>query len=163
MKMKFEDTLRPGDLIVTSMRSYEHYSIVSDRRCPLGKLMLISARAETRTVGEECYDDVVRGRRTGLARSQSELPAYVILENARSQIGKWRYNYLIRNCEAFANWACGLKPTSRQVGGVVSGIVISLGATKLIAKNPSLSACLAMACVGGLIGLTATQELKASD
>ena len=82
MKTKFEDTLRPGDLIVTSMGSYEHYSIVSDRRCPLGKLMLLSARAETRTVREEPYDDVVRGKKTGHVRQQPELPTYVILANA---------------------------------------------------------------------------------
>lgn len=160
MKMKFEYTLRPGDLIVTSMGSYEHYSIVSDRKCPLGKLMLISARAETGTVREEPYDDVVRGNKTGHARRQPDLPIYVILKNARSRIGTWRYNYMTQNCETFANWACGLKPTSRQVGGVLSGIAISVGATKMIAKNPSPGAYLAIACIGALIGLSATQELK---
>ena len=160
MKTKFEDTLRPGDLIVTSMGSYEHYSIVSDRKCSLGKLMLISARAETGTVREEPYDDVVRGKKTGLVRGQPELPAYVILANARSRIGTWRYNYMTQNCETFANWACGLKPTSRQVGGVMSGIAVSVCATKMIAKNPSPAAYLVVACIGGLIGLSATQELK---
>lgn len=160
MNMKFEDTLRPGDLIVTSMGSYEHYSIVSDRRCPLGKPKLISARAETRSVHEEPYDDVVRGNKTGRPRWQPELPAHVILENARSQIGKWRYNYVTQNCETFANWACGLKPGSRQVGGVLVGIAISLGATKMMANNPRPSACLAVACIGGLAGLSATQVLR---
>lgn len=160
MKTKFEDTLRPGDLIVTSMGSYEHYSIVSDRRGPCGKLMLISARAETRTVREEPYDDVVRGKKTGPVRGQPELPAYVILANARSRIGTWRYNYMTQNCETFANWACGLKPTSRQVNGVLSGISVSVGATRMIAKNSRPGAYLAIACIGALIGLSATQEMR---
>jgi len=78
LKMTFENTLRPGELIMTSLGNYEHKSIVSDRKCPLGKPMLISATARTGTVMEEPYDTVVMGRKTGYAQQQSDLPAHVV-------------------------------------------------------------------------------------
>ncbi len=160
LNMTFEDTLRPGELILTSMGNYEHKSVVSDRRCHLGKPMLISATARTGTVMEEPYDTVVMGRKTGYAQQQSDFPAHVVVEKARSQIEKWQYQVLMQNCEVFANWAGGLKVTSRQVNGVLSGIVISVSATKMIAKNPSPFALVIMAFVGGTVGLASTQVLK---
>ncbi len=160
LNMTFEDTLRPGELILTSMGNYEHKSVVSDRRCHLGKLMLISATARTGTVMEEPYDTVVMGRKTGYAQQQSDLPAHVVLEKARSQIGKWQYQVLTQNCEGFANWAGGLKVTSRQVNGVLLGAAISVCATKMIAKNLSPITVGFMVLVGGTIGLASTQVLK---
>ena len=115
---------------MTLLSLYEHHSIVSDRRCTLGKPMLISPRAETGTVREEPFDDVVRGRETCLVRQQSPLYRDEILENARSKIGNWRYDFLSRNCEHFANWASGLDATSPQVENVLKGlkgIMIVLG------------------------------------
>lgn len=159
----FENTLRPGKLILTSMGNYEHVSIVSDRRCPLGKLKLISATARTGTVMEEPYDTVVAGRKTGYAPRQPEQPSGVTLENARSQIGKSQYHLLIWNCETFANWAGGLKVTSRQVNGALSGAAFFVGVTKIVANEPSPLAYALMAVVGGAIGLASTQVLKRSD
>jgi len=156
----FEGALRPGDLIMTSMGTYEHKSVVSDRRCPLGKPMLISATARTGTVREEPYDAVVMGRKTGYAQQQPNLPSHQVLEKARSQIGIWRYHLLTHNCEAFANWAGGLKVTSRQVNSTLSGAAISVCATKMICNNPRPAKLMLMALVGGTIGLASAQILK---
>jgi len=158
--MTFEDRLSPGELIVTSMGAYEHMSIVSDRRCALGKPMLISATKRTNTVLEESYDLVVRGRKTGRAPRQSELPAHAVLEKARSQIRRWEYDPLVRNCEMFANWAAGHKVSSRQVNGAVFGALAGMTATGIIAKNASLPQLAFIALVGGAVGLAATQVLK---
>lgn len=160
LSMAFESNLRPGELILTSMGNYEHKSIVSDQRCAAGKLMLISATKRTGTVREEPYDIVIMGRKTGYAQQQSDFPAHVVLENARSQIGKWQYQVLTQNCEAFVNWASGLTVTSRQVNGVLSGAAISVSATRMIAKNPSPFTYVFMAFVGGAMGLASTQVLK---
>ena len=126
--MEFEHRLRPGDLIKTSKGLFWHFSIVSNRRCTRGKLMLISARKETGTVCEEPYDGVVGGRMTVHARHQSALPPYKILRRARSQIGEWRYDCVTQNCENFANWAYGLEARSTQAEGVVTGIALFLTA-----------------------------------
>lgn len=160
MNTLFENNLQPGELILTSIGSYEHTSIVSDRRCALGKPMLISATARTGTVMEEQYATVVRGRKTGYAPQQSNLPSHIVLKNARSQIGKWKYGVLGQNCENFANWAGGLKVTSRQVNGVLSGAAISVCATKLIVKDPSPLAYLFAALLGGAVGLASAQILE---
>lgn len=122
--------------------------------------MLISATARTGTVMEEHYDTVVRGRKTGYAPQQSSLPACIVLERARSQIGKWKYGMLGQNCETFANWAGGLQVTSRQVNGVLQGATISVCATKLIVKDPNPLTYLLAALLGGAIGLASTQILK---
>ena len=124
--MRFEYTLRPGDLVVISMLLYDHYAIVSDWRSADGKLMLISLRAETGTALEEPYDDVVRGREIRLLRRQSPLCRHEILERARSLIGKCRYHVLLRNCEHFANWACGFEVRSRQVETVINVCVVAV-------------------------------------
>lgn len=160
LNVAFENTLRPGELILTSMGNYEHKSIVSDQRCAAGKLMLISATKRTGTVMEEPYDTVVMGRKTGYAQQQSDLPSCVVLENARSQIGKWQYQVLTQNCEAFVNWASGLKVTSRQVNGALLGAAIPVIVTRMIAKKPSLPTFAFIALVGGAIGLASTQVLK---
>ena len=158
--MSFEYNLQPGAQIVTCMGKYEHQSVVSDRRCPLGKPMLISATARTGTVQEEPYDTVVKGRRTGYAPPQSVLPVDVVLANARSKIGIWRYDVVSRNCESFANWAGGLEMSSRQVKGAVAGAAFFAVATKLISENPSLGKYAFWLAVGGSIGLAGTQVLK---
>lgn len=166
--MSFEDSLKPGEQIVIKMGVYEHQAIVSDRRCPLGKPMLISATTRTGTVQEEPYDTVVNGRRAGYAPQQSTLSVDQVLAlsvdqvlaRARSKIGKWDYNILSQNCEHFANWARGLRMSSPQVKGAILGAASFAVATELISETPSLGKRMLSLAIGGLIGLTYTQVLK---
>lgn len=72
-------------------------------------------------------------RATGPVRSEGHpgtLPAWKVLQNARSQIGlPWR---LEQNCEHFATWAHGLVPTSPQLkAGVGKATVVGLLAALL--------------------------------
>ncbi len=105
--MNVKNKFKPGQLITTDFGTYMHYSIVSDAWCDQGELMLISATAKTNTVTEEPYDDLVRGRSTQLASSQSSRPVDEILSKARSQIGKWEYRLINGNCEDFVYWRLG--------------------------------------------------------
>ena len=158
--MVFEDTLQPGQLILTSFGNYEHMSIVSDCRCNDGKPMLISATARTGTVKEEPYDTVVNGRKTGLAPQQPTLPLHQVLLNARSKIGKWRYGFATRNCEVFACWAAGLKITSRQINGTLCGAAFALTTVKIVSEKPNLPLLALAGIFGGVIGLASTQVLR---
>ena len=157
---KFEEGLRPGEVIETSVGVYSHVSVVSDCRCVRGKPMLISATSRTGTVMEEPYDIVVAGRPTNYAPQQSTLPSHEILERARSQIGKWRYQMLHQNCEHFANWAAGLELGSRQVRGALLGAGVAATAVVVRSKKPNWQTCTFAALIGGVIGLASTQAVR---
>ena len=153
-----EKGFRPGDLIITNYGTYGHYSVVSDKKCHLGRWMLISATARTNTVKEEPYSDVVCGRPTRLAQHQPMLPVSEVLHRARSQIGKWDYRLWTQNCEHFANWAAGLERSSPQVKSAIIGAATFAGSTAMIVKKPNLTLLLGVGIVGGLVGLSAAQR-----
>lgn len=93
----------PGDVVVTNIGLYQHFSVVSDLICALGKPMLISATDRNGTVQEETWGVVTQGKETYVADIPTTLSVAQILANARSQIGKWKYS-LIKSkcCEDFA-------------------------------------------------------------
>jgi hypothetical protein len=64
--------VQTGDVVVTQFGLYQHWSVVSDRLCSLGKNMLISATKRTGTVQEEPWDDVTQGKHTYIAVSNTE-------------------------------------------------------------------------------------------
>jgi hypothetical protein len=64
--------VQAGDVVVTQFGIYQHWSLVSDRLCSLGKNMLISATKRTGTVQEESWDDVTQGKHTYVAVSNTE-------------------------------------------------------------------------------------------
>ena len=163
LKTTFEDTLRPGDVIAISMGHYSHWAIVSDRRCALGRPMLISATMRRGTVQEEPYNTVVSGRTVGHAPVQPKLATYQILANARSQIGTWQYRMFSSNCEHLANWVCGLKVSSSQVNNGLAGAVCGFATTKLITDNPKLLTFVAAGFFGAALGVALTQSHKQVD
>lgn len=156
--MNPKNQFKPGQLIMTDYGAYSHLSVVSDARCTQGKLMLISATARTKTVREEPYDKVVRGLPTRLAPSQSCLPISAVLKMARSQIDKWDYNFVSRNCEHFAYWAAGLNMSSQQVKSTLSGALLFGGMTAVLMKKQSIPLILGLTLIGGWCGLAASQN-----
>lgn len=138
--------VQAGDVVVTQFGLYQHWSIVSDRLCALGKNMLISATKRTGTVQEEPWDDVTQGKHTYAAISNTEKSIPKILSDARSQIGKWAYSLTDNNCEHFVKWSSGLKVSSSQVNAGVGGLVVGGVAVAALAENPKV-----MKIVGGAV------------
>jgi len=127
--------VQAGDVVVTQFGVYQHWSLVSDRLCSLGKNMLISATKRTGSVQEETWDKVTEGKRTYVTVTNSEKPISLILSDARTQIGMWVYSITQNNCEHFVKWSSGLKVASSQVkagigGALVGGIAVAIFAEK---------------------------------
>ena len=128
--------VQAGDVVVTQFGIYQHWSLVSDKYCSLGKNMLISATKRTGTVNEEPWDDVTQGKHTYVAVSNTEKSIPQILLDARSQIGSWAYSVTDNNCEHFVKWCSGLKVSSSQVKAGVAGAVVGAAAVAALAENP---------------------------
>jgi hypothetical protein len=152
--------VQAGDVVVTQFGIYQHWSLVSDRLCSLGKNMLISATKRTGTVQEESWDDVTQGKHTYVAVSNTEKSISQILSDARSQIGNWAYSLTDNNCEHFVKWSSGLKVSSSQVKAGAGGLVLGGIAVAALAENPK-----AMKIVGGavLLGGLAVMISKAVE
>lgn len=130
--------VQPGDVVVTQFGLYQHWSLVSDRVCSLGKNMLISATKRTGTVQEEPWDDVTQGKHTYVVESNSNKSTDKKLSDARTQIGKWKYSVVDNNCEHFVKWCSGLNVSSSQVKAGVGGATIGGIAVATIAKKPTV-------------------------
>lgn len=126
--------VNPGDVVVTNLGVYQHWSTVTDKFCSLGNYMLISATKRNGTVQEEPWHIVTDGKETYVAEIELGLPIAQILSNARSQIGNWGYSVTSNNCEHFVKWSSGLKVSSTQVKAGVGGAAAVL-ATKAIEKS----------------------------
>ncbi|MBR9865869.1 MAG: hypothetical protein GYB18_02005 [Oceanospirillales bacterium] len=152
--------VQAGDVVVTQFGIYQHWSLVSDRFCSLGKNMLISATKRTGTVQEEPWDDVTQGKHTYVAITNSEKPISQILSDARSQIGNWVYSVTDNNCEHFVKFSSGLKVSSSQVKAGVGGAAIGAIAVAALAENPK-----AIKILGGavLLGGIAVMISKAVE
>ena len=151
--------VQAGDVVVTQFGVYQHWSLVSDRLCSLGKNMLISATKRTGTVQEEPWDDVTEGKHTYVAVSNTNKSTSQILSDARSQIGNWVYSAKDNNCEHFVKWSSGLKVSSSQVNAGIGGAAVGAVAVAALAENPK-----AMKIVGGavLLGGLAVMLSKAA-
>ena len=145
-----EIVVQPGDVVASDFGAYQHFSIVSDRVCSMGKYMLISASKRTGTVKEEPFDIATNGKRTYTADVKTTLSAREILFNARNQIDKWKYSVTDSNCEHFINWALGLTVTSRQVVAGVSGATAGAMLVATLSENPKMIKILGSAvAIGG--------------
>lgn len=156
--------VKPGDVVVSQFGPYQHWSIVSDKMCSMGKYMLISATKRTGTVAEETWDTVTQGKTTYVANITSNKPIISILADARSQIGKWAYSVSSKNCEHFAKWSSGLEFSSTQVKAGVGGAVTGAAAIALLAENPNaikiLSGAIVLAGIAVLAAKTTDKYAK---
>jgi len=121
--------LSPGGVIAVKCWWGEHWGIVSFES---GRWTLISNRGARNGVTEEPTEQVINGAECRILEFASPLPAYMVVERARSMIGS-RYDLWKWNCEDFVYWALGFPPRSPRreafVGlvGVIS-LVVMLGA-----------------------------------
>ncbi|RYU40131.1 hypothetical protein ERW49_19040 [Aliivibrio finisterrensis] len=159
------NSILPGDFLVTDFNfgpfPYQHWSLVSDKKCSNGYYMLISASERTKTVQEESVEIVTQGGNTYKANIIPNISVEEIILNAREQIGVWKYSVTDRNCQHFVNFVSGLGLTSEQVKvGMAAGIVGGL-ATTFLSEKPTWYKILgvAVACAGiGVAGSKATAK-----
>lgn len=152
--------VKPGDVVVTQFGFYQHWSLVSDRVCVLGKNMLISATKRTGTVREEPWDEVTQGKHTYVAVSNTNKSIYHILSDARSQIGKWVYSVTDNNCEHFVKWSSGLKVSSTQVKAGVGGAIAGGVAVVALAEKPKTVKILGGAALIAGLAVLATKAAE---
>jgi hypothetical protein len=150
----------PGDIVVTNFTGYQHWSLVSDKLCDLGKPFLISATKRNGTVREEPWDTVTQGKRTYVADVSYSRSVSEVLAMARSQVNQWRYSIRKNNCEHFAKWATGLEVSSTQVVAGVSGAVLGATAVGVIAEKPTTVKFLGGALLLGGLAVLASKANK---
>jgi len=117
----------PGDVVVTNFEFYQHWSVVTDRKCKDGHYMLISATSRTGTVHEEPWSEVTQGNKTyvvNLDSSNMNLSKLLVL--ARSQIAVWKYSLFNSNCEHFVKWVYGLGMISLQLTAGNAGLFVGV-------------------------------------
>ncbi len=140
--------IKAGDIVETDFSVYKHYAVVSDRICSKGYPMLISASRRNGTVKEEPWDRVTGGKETKLVRKcKSREEAYSIIEKARSEVDKWQYSMVKRNCEHFVNWAVTGELSSKQVRNGLVGGGLGVAGVALSSENPKVAKII----LGGLV------------
>ncbi len=154
--------VKPGDVVVTNFGIYQHWSLVTDRKCDEGNYMLISATKRNGTVKEEPWHIVTDGKETYVAQVEGELPLSQVLANARSQIGTWVYSVTDKNCEHFVKWASGIQVSSTQVKAGVAGALTGAAAVAAFSENPKLIKFLGGAIVIGGLAVYAAKALEKS-
>jgi hypothetical protein len=147
-----------GDIVVTDFGVYQHWSLVSDALCKNGLPMLISATKRNGTVQEEPWAVVTQGKHTYIAKKESQYSVMHTLQQARSQIGKWKYSLLDNNCEHFVKWATGLKVSSTQVVAGRSGAVLGFGLVGVFAEKPQFAKLLGWGFLLAGFAILATKE-----
>jgi hypothetical protein len=152
--------VKPGDIIVTNYGTYQHWSLVSDRIGSDNKLMLISATKRLGTVAEELWDTVVKGKTTYVVDAQFEAPTRAVLERARSQIGKWKYELTSNNCEHFVKWSAGIEVSSTQVKAFGTGALLGVAGVAAFSDDPKLIKFLGGALLLGGIAVMAAKAIE---
>jgi len=155
--------VKAGDVVVTQFGVYQHWSLVSDRVCALGKNMLISATKRTGTVQEEAWDSVTQGKHTYVIETNSDKQISEILSAARSKIGNWVYSVTDKNCEHFVKWSSGLQVSSTQVKAGVGGAVIGGAAIGMLAENPNALKILGGAALIAGIAIMASKAIEKNE
>ena len=160
-------TIKPGDVLVSNFSMgpfpYQHWALVSDRKCSDGFYMLISASERTGTVKEEKVGVVTQGAKTYLADINLPVPVGLAIQKARAQVDVWKYSVTDRNCEQFINFVLGLGITSKQVKtGVALGATGAL-ATMLLSEKPTWFKILgvAVACAG--VGVASAKAVEKKE
>lgn len=155
--------VKAGDVVVTEFGIYQHWSIVSDRLCALGKNMLISATKRTGTVQEETWDCVTQGKYTYVVALNTKKSVSQILADARSQIGRWIYSVTGNNCEHFVKWSLGKEVSSTQVKAFVSGAIVGGIVAATLSEKPKTINVLGGAVLGAGLGVLATKAERELD
>ena len=154
------NSFKPGDVVVTDFGSFQHWSIVTDRKCKQSKPMLISATKRNGTVKEEPWDVVTQGKNTYVADVTYTKPLLNILKDARSQIDIWKYSIFNDNCEHFVNSVIGLNISSTQIKALFVGGTAGAFLVNQIAKEPTK---MKQACGAAILGAMAVSAVRAKE
>lgn len=129
--MNYQIWPTPGTVVfVCFMGQFRHYGIVSDRTDG-GKPMVIANAWLTGGVREVSWDRFCDDRQPYSSPALSNLPAFLVLQNARRGIGL-PYNLLTFNCEHFVRQCYGIQANSEQVGATVGVVAIAALSIALI-------------------------------
>jgi hypothetical protein len=105
-------TLNQGMVVAVRCWWGEHWGIVAND--PFGRTTVVSNRGMKGGVTEEPWSEVVGSAEWRvLTDLVSDLPAYFVVERARSKIST-RYSFSTWNCQDLVYWALGLQPQSPQ-------------------------------------------------
>ena len=126
----------PGDVVVTQLGAYQHWALCTDKKCPGGNYMLISATKRTLTVKEEPWAIVTHGKPSYVVDIGSNKTVSEVLAQARSYINKWQYSVRKRNCEHFVKKCLGLKAESSQVNAAIAAGALSAVAIAAFSEKP---------------------------
>lgn len=108
----------PGTVIAIKFLWGEHWGIVAADL--YGRLTVISNSSDKGCVTEDLWNDFIGNAKPRIVNElSSALPAYMIVQRARSMIGT-RYAFWKWNCEDLAHWALGLEPKSPQRDAVAT-------------------------------------------
>lgn len=118
-----------GTLISTPTHLvYRHYGIVTEHG------MVISNSARCGGVAEETLAAFCNGKIWRIEPRPSDLPWWIVLARARSEIGR-PYDLFSWNCESFYTNCYGLRPHSHQV--TVSVLIAALAVLTGISASGS--------------------------
>ena len=87
------------------------------------------------------------------------MPPKAILSLAKSQIGRWKYSLLNRNCEHFVKWATGLEVSSSQVIAGSAGAAAGAALVGLFSENPKLLTYLGGAAAIGTLAVLGSKAI----
>ncbi len=116
------ERLRPGTVVTVQMKGLfrlaHHFALVSGKKGPDGKPIVIANSGETGGPGEQNWTDFVKGR-SYRSFYPSNLASGTVLYNAYSMFGT-HYDFFHWNCEHFVNACHGRPAQSHQIrGGLV--------------------------------------------
>ena len=155
---------RPGEVIVTDFLGYQHWSIVSDRKCDDNQYKLISATRRNGTVKEEKFDTVTQGRHSYKVGDIGKPEDFLFLiDRARGWIGQWDYSILSANCEHFVNLIRLDKAKSRQLENTLLCSAITLMLVSASSKKISVSSMLCLLVISGGIAVYASRGQPAAS
>jgi hypothetical protein len=152
---------QPGDIVVTDFGAYQHWSLVSDTHCKLGKPMLISATRRSGTVREESWDLVTQGKQTYVTATQHPKTTHQVLSDARAMIDRWNYSVTTQNCEHFIKQITGLSGLSSQVMAGAAGAVAGAVLVGLLSEKPKLIKYVGAAALLAELAVIASKAPKA--
>lgn len=112
-------SLEPGEVIsVRHPQGYQHLGIYS------GQGTVIHASKDVGCVVEHLLHEFSGGRQISRHGSSTRLQPWLVVENARRQIGR-RYQLFSYNCEHFVREVSGFAPTSPQLQMVMLGVLVA--------------------------------------
>ena len=148
---------QPGDVVVSNFAGYQHWSIVSDRKCNKNNYMLISANRRSGTVSEESFEVVTQNSQTFKVSGFEGIKNNSLIGRARACVGKWKYSFIKANCEHFVFFILTGNANSEQVNNGLAGGFGALLGVAITSKKLHVSQLILILGLAGYISVFATR------